>query len=384
MNIHPSMIEASKAGGPAARSQISDIADCELIVMGMFPPPVTGAAKNLLLMQQEMVERGVRTAIVDTGIHEIALSRSLRYHAKRMGHFLKTMARIGRIGSSSGPAPVLYCVPDGGLGLWYTYAYVRAAARKVRRIVMHHRTFQYIDEFSSAMHRICRLDGVDVVHVFLSPGMAEKFQSQYGAVTAYVSTNARYVTARSPEKAGDHIAIGHLSNLCAGKGFFEVVETFELAVSKGLPVKLELAGPVLEDEVRARLDRLLAQHGPRVAYHGPLGGKDKDDFYDRVHVFLFPTHWKQEAQPNVVYEAFAGAAAVIAYGRGCIPEQLSVDFGHAVPPGEAFAPIAVEVMSAWSKGGALPGGFAQIADHMAAEKNTSLAQHETLLGLLGR
>lgn len=382
MNIHPSMIDAKKAN--IEPLQTSAITDCELIVMGMFPPPVTGAAKNLLLMQEEMVERGVRTAIIDTGIHEIALSRSLGYHAKRLTHFCKTTATIGRIGNSAGLAPVLYCVPDGGLGLWYTYAYVRAAASKVRRIVMHHRTFQYIDEFSAAMHRICGLKGVEVIHVFLSPGMADKFQIKYGAVKAYVSTNARYVTPRSPKKAEDHIAIGHLSNLCAGKGFFEVAETFDMAVAKGLPVRLELAGPVLEDEVRVRLGQLLAEHGPRIAYHGPLSGKAKDDFYDRVHVFLFPTHWKQEAQPNVVYEAFAGAAAVIAYGRGCIPEQLNVDFGHAIPPGQAFAPIAVDVMSAWSRGGALPGMASRITDHVAIEKNASRMEHETLLALLGR
>lgn len=384
MNIHRSIIDASKADRPIEPPHTSDIADCELIVMGMFPPPVTGAAKNLLLMQEEMVARGVRTAIIDTGIHKIALSRSLGYHAKRMSHFLKTMAGIRRIGNSAGPAPVLYCVPDGGLGLWYTYAYLRAAAGKVRRVVIHHRTFQYIDEFSGAMRRICCLKGVEVVHVFLSRGMAEKFQTKYGPIKSYVSTNARYVTPRSPKKPEDHIVIGHLSNLCAGKGFFEVADTFEAAVSEGMPVRLELAGPVLENEVRARLDQLLAQHGSRVTYHGPLSGKNKDDFYDRVHVFLFPTHWKQEAQPNVVYEAFAGGAAVIAYGRGCIPEQLNVDFGYSVRPGEDFAPVAVKVMSAWSQDGGLQTQAAQVTSHLAAERGASLMQYETLLELLER
>lgn len=365
-------------------AQTSDVSDCELIVMGMFPPPVTGAAKNLLLMQEEMLERGLRTAIIDTGIHEIALNRSGAYHAKRIKHFLTTIRQIHSIKNATGLKPVLYCVPDGGLGLWYTYIYLAAATKRVRRIIMHHRTFQYIDEFSSAMNRICNLNNTEIFHVFLSTGMAEKFQRQYGTVNYNVSTNARYVSPRTPDKSNNQIIIGHLSNLSAGKGFFEVVETFQLAISRGLNVRLELAGPVLDREVGLCLDKVIKEHGSSINYHGPLSGKAKDDFYDMIHVFLFPTHWKQEAQPNVVYEAFAGGAAVIAYGRGCISEQLDVEFGHAISPDEAFAPTAVDVIYRWSESLAKPDLVARIADHVASERNASHTQHDALRQLLLR
>ena len=362
--------------------QSSNIRDCELVIMGMFPPPVTGAAKNLLLMHDEMARRGVRTAIVDTGIHTSALSRSIGYHRKRVSHFFRQRAKMEAIASSAGRAPVLYCVPDGGLGLWYTYGYLRSAVGRVRRTVLHHRTFQYIDKPSEAMRRICKLRDLEIIHVFLSSGMAAQFQKEYGSVTSLVSTNARYVTPRRPAKSTGALVIGHLSNLCTEKGFFDVADTFEAVSMQGISARLEIAGPILEPSIETRLIQLTDKYGEAVKYHGPLSGAAKDAFYDGIDIFLFPTRWKQEAQPNVVYEAYAGGARVIAYGRGCIPEQLDMPDGHSIDIDSAFPEAAVKVISQWSAASNRDEAAARIAEHLEIERTRSVSQYEQLLQIL--
>jgi len=161
-----------------------------------------------------------------------------------------------------------------------------------------------------------------------------------------------------------------------------LAKTFEAAIAAGLPVRFEIAGPVLEEAVQTRLNELLATHSGRVLYHGPVYGRAKDAFYDRVDVFLFPTKWKQEAQPNVIYEAFAGGAAVVAFARGCIPDMIPSDFGLVVDREADFASLASDWLTGYWNTTYRPVVQKQITAYSRGERETSLRQNEKLLELL--
>ncbi len=50
----------------------------------------------------------------------------------------------------------------------------------------------------------------------------------------------------------------------------------------------------------------------------------------------------------VLNEAMASGDPVIAYGRACIPDQLSGDAGISIPPGADFVAEAVDVLTRWA------------------------------------
>jgi glycosyltransferase involved in cell wall biosynthesis len=346
-----------------------------VVILGLFPPPVTGAAKNNLLMLSHLREAGVRVVGVATSAGGSALSRSLSYHFARAMRFIRSSVSLIRQGLRRGPTR-LYFVPDGGLGAWYSLGYALIARGLFADVILHHRTFQYIDSEARPIRLLCRILEGKITHVMLSSGMRDAFLERYGQQPAIVSTNARYVTPRDVRKAGDEIVIGHLSNLCRAKGFFEVVETFERLAEEALPVRLLLAGPVVEDDVQEALDALRERWPSQVEYFGPVSGDTKDAFYDRVHVFLFPTRWAQEAQPNVVYEAMAGGAANIAFARGCIGEMIPHGLGIAVPIDENFIDSAVSYICSFSKKSAQV--KSDVLSHLEAEKQESIVQFEEL------
>lgn len=346
-----------------------------VVLLGIFPPPVTGAAKNNLLLHQRLTALEVESVMIPTSPGGLALSRSLKYHLQRVWHFYKSVAALFAVTKIRGSRR-LYFVPDGGLGAWYSLGYIIITRWMFFDIVLHHRTFYYIDHHSFAIRMICRLIKDKVLHVFLSDGMRLSFQAQYGTQESLISTNARYISPRSPEKPQNEFVIGHLSNLCKAKGYFEVVDTYEQLRAKGLNVRLLLAGPVVDKEVEDHLAQLLEIGSDSIEYYGSVSGSEKDDFYDRLHLFLFPTKWAQEAQPNVLYEAMAGGAAVAAFNRGCIGEMIFPECGLLVPQSADFAKMAANYAEQISCN--LQQITKTVNSCIKSEKNSSVRQFNTL------
>ena len=137
-----------------------------------------------------------------------------------------------------------------------------------------------------------------------------------------------------------------MSNLSREKGVFEFLDLAALTESSGLSVKGVLAGPfqdaTTQQQVMARLARL-----EDVEYAGPKYGADKDDFFKEIDVFVFPTLYRNEAEPIVIHEALSRGIPVIAFGRGCIPEVISAASGLVIDPRVSFAPAAGAKIKEW-------------------------------------
>ena len=288
-------------------------------MVGPFPPPVGGAAKITQAVLEAVQHSGSRVTSLDTSGAHLSHTRSPTYHARRM---LRTLAVLVSLITLSARKRVFYVVPDGGKGVWYTAAYVRVSSLRCRRIVLHHHSCRYIEQHDKAMQLITRWTQGLAEHVFLTPGMLEAYQRRYGRVNARVVGNAAFSSSRPLVQRSSlpMIRLGHLSNLCTDKGFFEVADTFERLSAAGLPVELHLAGPALDASVSTKLKELSDSHVGSVVYHGVVSGREKDAFYDQLDVFLFPTSFAQEAAPNVIYEAAAAGVPTLSIDRGCISE----------------------------------------------------------------
>ena len=152
--------------------------------MGAFPPPEGGAARINQTLYEWLLARGVNAAKIDLSAATLAHQRGLKYHLTRLERNIVGLVQGLRM---VGPETTLHVVPDGGAGAWYTVIHVRLVARLCDRLIIHHQTCKYINEWMRAMMLISQSHRPKVTHVFLSTGMAEKFQLQYGRVTNQVA-----------------------------------------------------------------------------------------------------------------------------------------------------------------------------------------------------
>jgi glycosyltransferase involved in cell wall biosynthesis len=257
-------------------------------------------------------------------------------------------------------------------------------------IAIHHRSFRYVDRIDWSIKFITHMTRAHSTHVFLSSDMARRYQDKYGKVDNIVAGNATFVLQEANKATAARmkgpLRIGHLSNLCREKGFFDVVDTYETFMKSGLDAELHLAGPVVESEVANKLAALKRSYGASVQHIGPVSGERKTEFYRMLDVFVFPSRYSNEAAPNVVYEALAAGTPVVTTGRGCLPEMVHGSRGIIAEPIERFPQLALDYMSQLSLDDAEAlKRRATIKADVAAEGERAVAQHEALLAiLLGR
>lgn len=307
-------------------------------MVGAFPPPVGGAAKNNALIFGLLQKMKVPVRKLDVSGGSLSHHRTIKFHIRRLRQNISAsinlLCKLPR-GSTA------YIVPDGGFGVWYSLMHGLATLVRCDRIFIHHRTFLYVNHRVRAMKMMTSILGERATHIFLSHGMAQKFIEQYGKVNFQIASNAGFaggeVDGVATRRVEGPLRIGHLSNLCSDKGFFLVADAYEAAVMLDPQAELHLAGPIVEQGVEARLESLEQRFGSRVRYYGPLTGEAKRSFYRNLDVFLFPTLFKQEAAPNVVYEAAAAGVCAWTTAAGCLPEMVPILGGKVCNHDNLFA-----------------------------------------------
>lgn len=298
-----------------------------VIVIGPLPPPHNGAAKNTKIWAEAFEASGHEVLSIETNVQSgTAHNRSLRYHINRVH---RTLANALALLVHCNPKTVVYLVPDGGLGLLYNLIYAGIfRLRGVKRVFLHHRNFFNIRTGNRRLRTLCNILGHCCRHIFLTDNMRDTFESQFGpTVEAQVISNAATcdITALSPEKVvkdGKILTIGFLSNLNADKGFDIVVESFEALADKFEDVNFLIGGTPTDDQAAAWKSQLQRMIGNRVTFLGHVSGDAKTEFYKASDVFIFPSTYKLEAQPNVLIEALSTGASVVSTDHACIPETL--------------------------------------------------------------
>ena len=155
-----------------------------------------------------------------------------------------------------------------------------------------------------------------------------------------------------PTRPDNFLVLGHLSNLGPEKGLYDVLETFRVMLAQHKQVQLILAGPPTTTETRIKIEEAMEEFGDALDYRGPVYGTDKDKFYRSIDVFLFPTHYSNEAQPYVVFEAMSYGVPSICYARGCLAGDLREGGGLAVPVETNFVDAAVSYLADWESSSA--------------------------------
>jgi len=316
-------------------------------MLGPFPPPVHGMA-NVNLAVRELLTRhdAAPPTILNTAYTSIrrtpasVLLKTWRVFASLVV-FLAMLLRRRTL--------CLYVSVSGGPGQLSELPFICLARLAGTNLRLHHHSFAYLNRRSPLTAAYCALAGRRAVHFVLCERMAELLRAHYGRhLTTTVISNAAFSRGNGTHTAprSGIATIGYLSNVSEEKGIKEFIRVATELAAQDAGVRFAVAGPCVDQDTHTMVlqaaDRL-----DNLEYLGPVYGANKEEFLTTVDVLLFPTYYRNEAEPLTILEALAHCAPVIAMDRGCIAEQLRGGSGLVVPQGDDFVDRAVNQLLKW-------------------------------------
>jgi glycosyltransferase involved in cell wall biosynthesis len=139
--------------------------------------------------------------------------------------------------------------------------------------------------------------------------------------------------------------LGLLANLTVEKGLDIVLRTFQALRAKSADVQLTLAGPCGTVEAERMIAAAIAEHPGVIEHVGPVFGERKQQFFDAIDCFLFPS--QTESWGIVLNESLAAGVPVIATNRGCIHTLVGDRGGVVVDEPTKYVDTAVRQIETW-------------------------------------
>lgn len=319
-----------------------------IVIVAALPPPVNG---NFVATKAAVDALKQSTPVL---VYNLSAKSEWSHLTGRIIKVFRSLVSLFKIIEWRFRKPLsLYTVANSAGGLYLNIATIGLARLLGYRCVLHHHSYSYLNTFDWRMKIIDRLLGTRGTHVVLAPEMESRFRDIYNSASQFCILPNTFIMKDIP--ASSSIAttlsdrtfrLGHISNLTMAKGLKHVLETFE-QLNQSRDVHLTLAGPLMGAQENTLVDDLISRHPERVTYMGPVYEERKTTFFENIDVLLFPTEYRVEAQPLVIFESFAFGKPAIAYGRACIPSLIGSDGGHVIPVDEEFVPLAQEIVETW-------------------------------------
>lgn len=222
-----------------------------------------------------------------------------------------------------------YLALSGGRGQAIDAIYLIFSLLFRKKTVIHHHSFNYINKHSRLFEFVLMLSR-NSIHVFLCQDMLDRVRSIYNVdlPCAKVISNAAFLDfgkLANERRLLDSFVVGFLSNITEEKGIFSYLDVMKILADAKVNVRGLVAGP-LDSSIEHKFLNSIADND-LVEYIGPVYGDDKLKFFSRIDILLFPTKYKNEAEPLVILEALSHGIPVVAGNRGCIPCLIGPDFG---------------------------------------------------------
>ena len=132
----------------------------------------------------------------------------------------------------------------------------------------------------------------------------------------------------------DPIRLLWLSNLFRAKGIETLLAACAILRAQGIACHLTIAGAE-GDTSKTELATLLERYHMHAAatYLGPVSDPERQAVFENSDLFIFPSHYPNEAQPLVVLEAMAANVPVITSNIATLPEFVrDGETGRLSPP----------------------------------------------------
>lgn len=298
-----------------------------VMVIAVLPPPVNGMTR----VTQAAVD-ALATAIGDgLVVHTVRRPSGLRWRrgwsAYRQVGLLVGLARL--LSARCRGVRVLYIVPDASASPQTVLVPAVARALGVR-VVAHHHVRSYLDQPSRLMRWFVRMAPPRSRHIVLCECLGTKLQEGYGPGLDVVILSNNPVLSSGPAKAPvrDHdpfdgkLRVGLLGNLTLEKGIDVFLRILMEDTIRAAGVVGVIAGPVVDRQASVLVNDAVRSLGRRLEVLGPLGEPGKDAFFESIDLLVFPSRYRNESQPLVVFEAIRRGVPVLGLDIGCVREQV--------------------------------------------------------------
>jgi len=314
-----------------------------IIIVGPFPPPVTGLSTINERMARKLISNSINVIKLNTSPG--TLKKNQKYIFKRITSIISASIFLFRYKLDK--KTKLYCSVSAQKGKLFEIIFVAIARLKMMRIVLHHHSYLYICKKQLLARILFKISGKKCVHIVLSNNMDKLLKEKYKTILNTMLLSNIYFISESQNikkhKYNDTIkTIGFLSNISFEKGidiFLKLVTTLR---NNGINIISSISGIIYDENVSSFLHSYI-ENDNSIKYWGSVYGKRKIDFFNNIDLLVLPS--RNEAEPLVVYEAMENGIPVISYGVGCVSEQIgdNPDAGLIVDLDDNF----VELTSKW-------------------------------------
>lgn len=316
-------------------------------MIGDFPPPVHGKSLANAAIRERIIRLGAYPIIINLSppsLNRRWFTRLLRIRRVFSGVIIFANTIFWNENGS------IYISISGGYGQIYELIFIFIGRLLGRRLFLYHQSYAYLNRPMWTTHILTWLAGKKAIHIVLCPDMGKKLSLSYKSVgqIKFISNAAiiqRYGD-EAPRVRSFLRTVGFLGNISYEKGFIEFLDVIAQLAMEGVTIRALIAGPFQNNHIEGVFRQRLS-HLRTAEYVGPKYGVEKTLFYDTIDVLLFPTKYKNEAEPLTVHEAMARAVPVIARQRGCIATIIPPDGGLVVDDNVDFVRAAVKQLLVW-------------------------------------
>lgn len=256
------------------------------------------------------------------------------------------------------PVSAVYRPINGGFGQIYDLVYLAICRMFGKKIYIHHHSFNYLNSESRLFRLLKYVTGDKARHIVLGPRMGDILILLYGIspdrilVLSNVAffSNTKASTVRYDKE--NEIVIGHLANLCLDKGVGDFITLCRHLSKNKIKFQAKIAGPFSD----AKSEILVASACDELSemeYLGGVYGVEKDRFFQSLDVFVFPSKYKNEAEPLVLYEAGQYGSLNIGTRRGCMKSVIENLQGESLDENCHIASKMADIIEHSIKSGAL-------------------------------
>ena len=144
-----------------------------VLFVGVLPPPVHGQSRINEVLVAALRQRAA-LRVLDTSPRR--LERTSLYYVHRIARVLWCLVTLA---ATARPRMPCYLSVSSRLGLWSDLCFVLIARVRGCRLVLHHHTYNYIDERSRAMSILVAAAGASATHIFACEVMQDQFGNVY-------------------------------------------------------------------------------------------------------------------------------------------------------------------------------------------------------------
>jgi glycosyltransferase involved in cell wall biosynthesis len=227
---------------------------------------------------------------------------------------------------------IIYININGGIGLFFDLIITMFSRLMRKKIYLHHNSYSYLNKNNSLARHVFKAAGSNVIHVVNSTSMKKTLKSQYKEVSKVeVISNASILSLDKPDyfsfdvrcleqRTDDKINFGFMGYMDEHKGIDLFCETISHLIGEGVSLNAIAVGPV-HNEVF--FNNIKEKFSDIVEFRGPVYGEDFAHFFQEVDILLFPSKYKNEAEPLTVYHALCAGVPVLSSQVGCLPNMMN-------------------------------------------------------------